>query len=360
MFCNSFAEKWTEVDSIEDDLEKMKRIKEVLAELPPENCKNIAFLFSLLAKVVEEDFHNKMTVDNIIVVVSPNLLWAEGGSQVPINTVFSLMIERFDWIFADKNIINPLNSNLNISQSSLASVDSYITCPDTMNSSLILDSPMTSRFESIGEKDELDEDNDDEEKLQRRGSVTRKAIKNRKVNRVFAISTDLSALSTTDDDLDEENKLGFRHRSKTIETSLDRSDRQRSLRRTLKQVDDDDDKPSQRQRHNKGHRSTLIPVNNDLTLAIGECQELLDKMSSRKSDIQEEDNDDDDKAEEEDPDEDDVDGDKRESHRLRGKTVDATRDKSDRQKKLLSERQSTLKAEDHPHLVHDPLFSTHD
>ena len=73
-----------------------------------------------------------------------------------------------------------------------------------------------------------------------------------------------------------------------------------------------------------------------------------------------EDNDDDDKAEEEDPDEDDVDGDKRESHRLRGKTVDATRDKSDRQKKLLSERQSTLKAEDHPHLVHDPLFSTHD
>ena len=48
MFCNEFADRWKEIDEIEEDHQKMIKIKETLKELPDEHNKNIAYLFKML------------------------------------------------------------------------------------------------------------------------------------------------------------------------------------------------------------------------------------------------------------------------------------------------------------------------
>ena len=73
----------------------------MINELPKANRDNITFLFRFFARLVEEECYNKMSVDNIIVVLSPNLLWNEAGVHIPIDSVYKSMIEQANLIFDD-------------------------------------------------------------------------------------------------------------------------------------------------------------------------------------------------------------------------------------------------------------------
>jgi len=99
--CSKFLEDWKAIDKIIDDLDRMKRIKELLEKLPNANKNNIAFLFKLLSKLVDEEFYNKMSIENIIVVLSPNLLWDSNGIHIPIDNVYKSMIEHYELILED-------------------------------------------------------------------------------------------------------------------------------------------------------------------------------------------------------------------------------------------------------------------
>merc|ERR1719376_754815 len=101
LLCSRFAEDWKSVDSIKDELERMKGIKELLEKIPVANKNNITFLFHFLSKLVDEEFYNKMSIENLIVVLSPNLLWNQSGVHIPIDSVYKTMIEHYELIFED-------------------------------------------------------------------------------------------------------------------------------------------------------------------------------------------------------------------------------------------------------------------
>ena len=52
----------------------MKKIKAQLDLLPPENTATITNLFSILNKIQLHKAENKMTAENLAVVIGPNLL----------------------------------------------------------------------------------------------------------------------------------------------------------------------------------------------------------------------------------------------------------------------------------------------
>jgi hypothetical protein len=109
LLCSRFAEEWKAVDSIKDELERMKGIKELIEKLPVANKNNITFLFYFLSKLVDEEFYNKMSIENLIVVLSPNLLWDLNRVHIPIDNVYKTMIEHYELILEDPEglTVNP-------------------------------------------------------------------------------------------------------------------------------------------------------------------------------------------------------------------------------------------------------------
>ena len=175
LFCNSFAERWKEIEEIDEDILKMQKIKEILIEIPSEHCQNIKFLFKILNKVKEEEFYNKMGIDNLLIVPGPAaVLWDSSGAQVPINSVYTLMIERYDWIFNEDTTDpgNPLYSKFNASLTSLASLDS------PFNS-------MMSQHETMEGKDQLREFLKEDENVVKRRKSVRDKLKTNSRNRVI-------------------------------------------------------------------------------------------------------------------------------------------------------------------------------
>jgi hypothetical protein len=53
---------------------RMQKLKSQLGQLPPENLAALTNLFSILHKIQENKDVNKMTSENLAVVVGPNLL----------------------------------------------------------------------------------------------------------------------------------------------------------------------------------------------------------------------------------------------------------------------------------------------
>ena len=82
------------MNGIDDENQKIIEIKEVLSDLPTEHSQNIAALFKILCKVEALSEHNKMTIDNLIVVVGPNLLWDDSKVQTCKQCLAMCGIER--------------------------------------------------------------------------------------------------------------------------------------------------------------------------------------------------------------------------------------------------------------------------
>ena len=97
-------------------MERIREIKLLLGKLPKPNRDNIEYLFQFLEKIVAEEFYNKMSVENLLVVFSPNLLWNASGHHIPIDAVQKSMIVRHSWIFdSNDNISNLLTLRYQIS-----------------------------------------------------------------------------------------------------------------------------------------------------------------------------------------------------------------------------------------------------
>ena len=124
LLCSKFTEEWKAIDNIKDELERMKRIKELMEKLPEANRNNIAFLFHFLSKLVEEEFYNKMSIENIIVVLSPNLLWDSNGVHIPIDNLYKSMIEHYELILEDPESLTSNPYDFITNNVSLASKDS--------------------------------------------------------------------------------------------------------------------------------------------------------------------------------------------------------------------------------------------
>ena len=92
--------------------------------------------------------------------------------KVPINSVYTLMIERYDWIFNNdtNDPGNPLYSKFNASQSSLTSLDSV----STLNS-------MMPQYGSVEDKEHIDFV---EENVVKRSKSVRNKLKGRSRNRL--------------------------------------------------------------------------------------------------------------------------------------------------------------------------------
>ena len=97
-------------------MERIREIKLLLGKLPKPNRDNIEYLFHFLEKIVADEFYNKMSVENLLVVFSPNLLWNSSGHHIPIDAVQKSMIVRHSWIFdSNDNISNLLTPRYQIS-----------------------------------------------------------------------------------------------------------------------------------------------------------------------------------------------------------------------------------------------------
>lgn len=74
-------EKWIETANHADKDERLKAMFEVLAELPNANYINLRYLIKFLAKLAAQQDVNKMSTQNIAIVIAPNLMWSKDGDQ---------------------------------------------------------------------------------------------------------------------------------------------------------------------------------------------------------------------------------------------------------------------------------------
>ena len=112
LFCTGYAEEWRRVNQVQDELERIREIKLLLGKLPKPNRDNIEYLFQFLEKIVAEEVYNKMSVENLLVVFSPNLLWNSSGHHIPIDAVQKSMIVWHSCIFDDTHISNFLTPRI--------------------------------------------------------------------------------------------------------------------------------------------------------------------------------------------------------------------------------------------------------
>ena len=112
LFCTEYADEWRRVNQVQDELERIREIKLLLGKLPKPNRDNIQYLFQFLEKIVAEEVYNKMTVENLLVVFSPNLLWNSSGHHIPIDAVQKSMIVWHSCIFDDTHISNFLTPRI--------------------------------------------------------------------------------------------------------------------------------------------------------------------------------------------------------------------------------------------------------
>ena len=95
LFCSVFKAQWTAINNIKDQWQRKKEIENILNMIPEDNRRNIEFLFDFLAQLLTEEVSNKMSINNLLLVLGPNLLWDE-KSMKPVNipNVYTSLIER--------------------------------------------------------------------------------------------------------------------------------------------------------------------------------------------------------------------------------------------------------------------------
>lgn len=70
-----------EVAQIANDQQRKAAILNIINQLPEGNYNNLKYLMKFLSKLSENHQHNKMSTQNIAIVMSPNLLWAQNEND---------------------------------------------------------------------------------------------------------------------------------------------------------------------------------------------------------------------------------------------------------------------------------------
>lgn len=70
-----------EIAQIANDQQRKAAILNILNQLPQGNYNNLKYLMKFLTKLSEKNQQNKMSTQNIAIVMSPNLLWPQNEND---------------------------------------------------------------------------------------------------------------------------------------------------------------------------------------------------------------------------------------------------------------------------------------
>lgn len=73
--------EFIEASQIVNDQQRKQAILNILKELPERNYENLKYLVKFLSVLSENNHLNKMSTQNIAIVMSPNLLWPENEND---------------------------------------------------------------------------------------------------------------------------------------------------------------------------------------------------------------------------------------------------------------------------------------
>ncbi|XP_052843881.1 rho GTPase-activating protein 92B isoform X2 [Drosophila gunungcola] len=96
------------------EAERKTEIKAILSKLPKENYANLRYLTRFLSHVQQRSVHNKMSSQNLAIVMSPNMLWpridkssnapadyiGQVNSSSAANIIVELLISQWDYFFS--------------------------------------------------------------------------------------------------------------------------------------------------------------------------------------------------------------------------------------------------------------------
>ncbi len=100
-------DRWIAVTNLTTDAEKIREIRYILKEeLVPPVVVNIQYLVKFLAELTRKSKTNKMTPNNLGIVLGPTLLWRSSGGAADEHSnidrvikVVSMLVEKYDDIF---------------------------------------------------------------------------------------------------------------------------------------------------------------------------------------------------------------------------------------------------------------------
>lgn len=81
----SLYEKWLEAARVENGDQRLQSLRSVLSLMPHSYHANLRYLIKFLAKLCENQLTNKMTSQNIAIVIGPNILWSNEEHNIGIN-----------------------------------------------------------------------------------------------------------------------------------------------------------------------------------------------------------------------------------------------------------------------------------
>lgn len=76
-----FYNDFMEASQINNDQHRKAKILNIINQLPPGNHANLKYLMKFLSKLSEKQHQNKMSTQNIAIVMSPNLLWPQNEND---------------------------------------------------------------------------------------------------------------------------------------------------------------------------------------------------------------------------------------------------------------------------------------
>ncbi|XP_020300532.1 rho GTPase-activating protein 44-like isoform X2 [Pseudomyrmex gracilis] len=101
--------EWMAAAKISNSDTRLRALWEVLYKLPPANLENLRFLIKFLAVLTKNQDINKMTPQNIAIVIAPNLIWSpqENSNTIVMNMstannsslIVDQLITYADWFF---------------------------------------------------------------------------------------------------------------------------------------------------------------------------------------------------------------------------------------------------------------------
>lgn len=74
-------QEFMEIAQIANDQQRKAAILNIINQLPEGNYNNLKYLMKFLSKLSEKNQQNKMSTQNIAIVMSPNLLWPQNEND---------------------------------------------------------------------------------------------------------------------------------------------------------------------------------------------------------------------------------------------------------------------------------------
>ncbi|KAF0308975.1 Rho GTPase-activating protein 44 [Amphibalanus amphitrite] len=108
LMTTDFYDDWMAAAHVQDEGQRLQALWQVLHQLPETHYTNLRYLIKFLALLSKNKQVNKMTTQNIAIVMAPNLLWTrleEGFNMTATGThslVVDSLIQHSDWFFPEE------------------------------------------------------------------------------------------------------------------------------------------------------------------------------------------------------------------------------------------------------------------